>query len=175
MPEPAEPKLSDPIAARSALLDFYSDRAVAFGGFFIASIFGLLTVLTLSQGIKCADITWENVLVVLSMVVYVVFAYIGYYVLRGFTYYAKIADKLEGGGGGTGNLRSDAHLEKIIFDEQNPENSNLLKYLEDEDAKRKRMLGKIVSSNSILFGIAYVLLLFALAIVAYGPRFFPSI
>ena len=168
-----EPNLPEIIAARSALLDFYSDRAVAFGGFFIASIFGLLTVLTLSQGIGCPIREWEAVLVVLSIVVYVVFVYIGYYVLRGFSYYVQIADKLEGGAGGTGNLRSYAHLEKVIFDEKNPED-NLSKFLKDEDTKRKRIFGKKVVSNIKWFGIAYVLLLSALAIVAYVPLFFPS-
>lgn len=129
-------------------------------------------MLTLSQGIRGVERTWEIILVVLSVCAYVVFAYIGYYVLQGFAHYATIANKLEGGSGGKGNLRSYAQLDQIKLDEQNPEN-NLNKYLEDGDKERKKMVGKIVSSNSMLFTIAYALLLFILAIVAYGPRFFP--
>jgi len=110
---------SDKIAARGALLDFYSDRCVAFGGFFIAAIFGLLTVLSLVQGIDCRTQLIEIFFIGLSVPVYGLFGYIGLYILKGFSHYASIADILEGGRRITGDLRDSRYVWLPVEFDQN--------------------------------------------------------
>jgi hypothetical protein len=152
---------SDEIAAESALLDFYSDRAVAFGGFFIAAIFGILTVPALAQGINSTNKIWEGILVILSLAVYIAFSYGGYIVLRGFFSYAKIADKIEGGQGDKRSLRAIAKIDKGV---QN--------IITSEDKKRKAMFGKKkILNNFESVKKAYVILLFATAVFSYSSQF----
>lgn len=74
----------------AALLDFYSNRAVAHASFFIASIFGLLTFLAIVSGFKeIRDYPY-----VLSIFLFSVFTYMGYFTLIRFNYYASLADYL---------------------------------------------------------------------------------
>ena len=84
------------LTARSALLDFFSDRAGSFASFFVASIFGLATLLTIVQGIKRNNPLEYGALIVVSFVVYVAFASAGYHTFKRFVHYADIADRLVG-------------------------------------------------------------------------------
>lgn len=81
--------------ARSALLEFYSSRAVAHASYFMASIFGIVALLTICQNIgnplqsiKC----W--IAVVLWSGAYLIFAVLGWWTLHQFNNYATYADKL---------------------------------------------------------------------------------
>jgi len=103
-------EIGNKIAARSALLDFYSDRAASFGGFFLASLFGLLAMLTVTQSIKCPADYLTRTFVGLSLVPFLAFALIGYYTLRQFSYYADIANTIEGGTEDPESLRAYAKL-----------------------------------------------------------------
>jgi hypothetical protein len=157
--EPTEQKtdkIANKIAARSALLDFYSDRAVAFGGFFLASVFGILTMLAIVQGIKCSDSNLTIVFVSLSFVPYLIFALIGYISLRQFVSYARIANQIEGGTGEAESLRFYAQLSEEI-----------------KDANKgfwvKNMKGML--SNARKFQFAYSFLIALLILVVYVPRF----
>lgn len=153
---------SKKIAARSALLDFYSNRAVSFGGFFLASLFGLLTMSTLVQGIKFGEAKITTLFVLLSLIPFLIFALIGYYSLRQFRYYANIANKIEGGAGGTETLRYYAELGELI---------------EAEDTKQKKEhLVRIMkwitdSTHPRHFKLAYSILILFLVVVTYIPRF----
>ena len=98
-------ELSDEIAAKSAILDFYSSKAVAFGGFFLAFVFGIFAMLTLVQGINCVDKVLEIELLLLSILVYIILGYGGYYALQGFYSYAEISSEIEGSLGELKNLR----------------------------------------------------------------------
>jgi len=78
----------------SALLDFYSDRAVAHASFFVASIFGLVTLLTVIQQLDIY-LKWFSVpLFWWSIPIFFVFSYTGYYTLIRFNFYASIAGEL---------------------------------------------------------------------------------
>jgi len=109
---------SGEVDARAALLDFYSSRAVAHASYFIASIFGIVTLLALSQNIGRVpfqnNILWDWLAVAIWFIVYAIFAYMGYYTLGQFSKYAAYADTLR-----ASSLALDAHLEdiKISLDE----------------------------------------------------------
>ena len=164
---------NDTIAARSALLDFYSDRCVAFGGFFIASIFGLLTVLSLAQGINCGDASLQFQLIVLSWVAYGFFGYIGFYVLRNFSYYANFANILEGGTGDPEALRSYAKLNDITYWKQEKdkpkEKIGFSDYMTEISAKRNNSLHRRLLKNKKFLFFSFVTLYFILAVITYIP------
>jgi hypothetical protein len=72
----------------SALLEFFSGRAVAHSGFLIASVFGIVTFSAIVTQIKesMPPITYW-----ISVLLFFAFAYIGYFTLVRFGYYAEIA------------------------------------------------------------------------------------
>jgi uncharacterized membrane protein len=162
---------SDKIAARGALLDFYSNKCIAFGGFFIAIIFGLLTVLSLTQVINDKNQCLALFITGFSLLAYCIFGYVGYYVLKSFGHYAQIADKLEGGASDkdTGSLRDFAKLSEIKFNKGDGTKGNLLDFLEGAYNQRESSIGKkIISHEKRLFS-SYIFLLIILGIVAYVP------
>jgi hypothetical protein len=75
------------IARLAAFLDFYSDRATAHASLFVASVFGLLTVLSLVQGLN-RSVVW------LSIFVYFALSYAGYFTLVRFGFFAAIAHRI---------------------------------------------------------------------------------
>jgi len=95
-------RIANMLTARSALLDFYSDRAVAFASFFVASIFGLVTTLALIQRIEIEkgnlgnlSACWLDLAAIVgSLVAYVFFAYAVQYTFKRFAMYSSIADHL---------------------------------------------------------------------------------
>jgi len=92
-----EASLANILTARAGLLDFYSDRAVSFASLFLASIVGLVTVLTLVQVIGQSILEPSLAIIIAlcaSILVYSIFAYVSYYTFTSFTNYADIADKL---------------------------------------------------------------------------------
>lgn len=80
----------DSIEVLSALLGFYSGRAVSFASLFVASIFGIVSFLAIIQGI--GD-NWQLRLV--SIFPYVAFSIAGWYTYRKFSFYAEIAHAIE--------------------------------------------------------------------------------
>ena len=74
----------------SALLDYYGDRTVSFASLFVASIFGLVTVLTIAP----AQHT-RNYLVFIHFLIFLMFAVAGYYTFQRFGFYANIAVNIE--------------------------------------------------------------------------------
>jgi hypothetical protein len=72
---------SNKIAARSALLDYYSDKATSFGGFFLASIFGLITMLALIQGIDYRNSSFECFWIGIILNTILAFVYLAYYLM----------------------------------------------------------------------------------------------
>jgi hypothetical protein len=93
---------SDELSAKAALLDFYGNRAVSFASLFIASIFGLVTMVALFQAIGASGfssgepIRWSlNFMALLvSGLAYVAFSYAAYYTFSMFSNYASVADVL---------------------------------------------------------------------------------
>jgi len=85
-------KLSDELTAQSALLDFYSDRAVAHASFLLASIFGLVALLTIVQEMISAPS--PTILIHISLVSFVILSYAGYHTFRKFGHYAADANNL---------------------------------------------------------------------------------
>lgn len=82
-----------PTASIGALLDFYSDRAVAHASFFVASIFGLITLLAVIAQLN-NNLKWFSIpLSWWSIPLFLVFSYVGYYTLARFGFHADIAQK----------------------------------------------------------------------------------
>jgi hypothetical protein len=160
---------TDKIAARGALLDFYSDRCVAFGGFFIAAIFGLLSVLALVQGINCNDNLLNFTIIGISVIVYGMLGYVGLFVLKGFGHYAAIADKLECSKENSGSLRDFASLQEIEFYNNDGTPNNLHNLLHTTYTKRQGSVAKYFLNSPIKLTLSYILLLLLLGIIAYVP------
>ena len=80
------------VDAEGALLDFFSDRAVAHAGFFLASIFGLVSLAALVWQLSHdGDLFWAA----LSLIPYQTFAFLGFWSLRRFGGYASMAHVLQ--------------------------------------------------------------------------------
>ena len=169
-----DPGTSNKISARSALLDYYSDRAVSFSGFFLASIFGLLTMMALVQGIECNDVTIQSVFLILSVFPVFTFAYMGWYVMKRFSYYVEIANKIEIGDmtkEGNG-LRFSAALDEIKCDISNDqgksEKKDVLQLIEGNATKQNKLVGKKIITSR-WFREIYWILIIILALITYLP------
>jgi hypothetical protein len=144
------------LAARSALLDFYGDRAVTFASLFLASIFGIVTTLAVVQNIPrvatCSHL--QITLVLLSNAVFVPFAYAGYHSFRKFAMYADFAQKIEEW------MEKLALPDEIKVGEAGP---NLSK----KDVLEKSNKLKLLGSN--YFSVFYLLLIILLWAIVYVP------
>lgn len=87
-----------------ALLDFYSDRAVAHASFFVASIFGIVTILAIIQQLGDILSVW------ISIPLFYAFSYMGYYTLTRFGYYADISQRLSEHGLKSVEILEEVHL-----------------------------------------------------------------
>jgi hypothetical protein len=98
---------NDNLTEVSALLDYYSGRAVAHASFFVASIFGTVTFLAIIASFKkdtFQDLSFP--IVVIATVIYIGFSYLGYNSLLKFVLYAGISDKIS----------KDALQEQVVFE-----------------------------------------------------------
>ena len=213
------------IAARSALLDYYSDKAAAFGGFFLASLFGLITMLAIVQGMNfknpldgvwmgtiflltCAfvflrfyrdmkhfrvdfsvtlvwvlvflllingiinqQIYFEDILIGLSFIPVLTFAYVGYYVIQQFAYYANLASKMVHGtfSQEIGGLHYVAGHDKMNIDECKHGKTRIMslnKHIHIYDKIQKTRLGKVIIIKG--FEYPYWFLMLILVIITYG-------
>lgn len=86
------------LTIQSALLDFYSDRAVAHASFLLASIFGLVTLLAIVQQMISQTLINPSrtlsFLIYFSLVPFGALGYLGYHTLRRFGAYAAAAHEL---------------------------------------------------------------------------------
>lgn len=142
--EEREKQLAIKLTAKAALLDFYSDRAVAHASLFVASIFGLVTVLAIIQNIEC------NVLLLpLSLLLYWAFAYAGYFTFQRFSYYADISDRLRQ------DIDKEAKIDSIeIYTESRGKKlrkTNFDQYLKEEIEKQRQFFGKGFLKKRYLF------------------------
>ena len=91
--------VSDELAAITGMLDFYSDRAVGHISTLLVSIFGLVTLLAIVQGMVSQTLKNSSptltILTCVSLFPFVAFAYLGYHAFRMFGDCAVIAHKLE--------------------------------------------------------------------------------
>jgi len=128
---------ADSLQARSALLDFWADRAAGFASLFVASIFGLVTVLALGQqivsnGMSPPLLYW--VTVTLSFVSFIAFAGAGLYVWGRFAYYAELAQILS-----DEIIEKHAKLDEVKIT-QKPQVKSLLANLNEKERKDEKNL-----------------------------------
>ena len=163
--EPSHWRLSNQLTAQAALLDFYSDRAVAQASFLIASIFGLITLLAMvQQMINEASL----LLLSLSLVPFLTFSYLGFYSLQRFGYYAVIADKLQQ------NLSSYTGEFKV-YPSKRQGGIDFHLFADRQDQQKQRLvlrrflLGKFKETSIGLY-LAYLSLMTILSYVVYFQR-----
>lgn len=154
-----EPRLSRELTAQAALLDFHSDRAVAHASFLIASVFGLLTLLAVAQSLKYP-------FVVVSLIPFSAFSYLGFWTLQRFTDYASVADALQG------NIERYRGEFKIEIKGERPMTfSEVREHFLLRDTRQiplKRLISKVKASGVfILQNILYLFLITALGSIVY--------
>jgi len=151
----------------SALLDFYSDRAVAHASFFVASIFGLVTLLSIIQQLNM-HLTWFSIpLAWCSIPLFFAFSYVGYYTLGRFTFYADISDKL-----GEHGLKSVETLKGVPCKSKNKPKETLKDYIDEQEDLQKKLfiLRRIIASKrgGYILALLYWILIVCLGSVVYS-------
>jgi hypothetical protein len=151
----------------SALVEFYSTRAVAHASFLVASIFGLITFLAIVQQLGANVVIYW-----LSVFLFLAFSYIGFFTLTRFGFYAGIADKLASKG-----LKAEQTLKAIKVVPTNKEEKrefDLYQYFDEQDTRQNRILIPKRLSSIKLPHISYWLIIFCLGVVAYS-KFWSSL
>jgi len=161
LPDKDNEKEQNILTARSALLDFYADRATSFASLFVASIFGVVALLAVIQAVQYTRMLDCVILIPVSLVSYGAFAYAGHYTFHRFTFYGNIAHLLEQYG-----LRKNAELEKVEFEKKGVK-LNLDNYLE-ETARREN---ESFFRKQIVFRWLYWGLIAFLGALVYYPIF----
>lgn len=175
MPKEKEDRDAELLATRiGGLLDFYSDRAVAHASFFVASIFGLITLLSiigqLDTGLK-----WFSIpLFWWSIPLFFAFSYVGYYTLGRFSYYADISQRLSAGYYadisrklGEYGLRPEETLQGVPYKPKNKPKKTLKDYIDKQEELQKNLfiLKKIIAKGR---GKSYLALLYWVLILYLG-------
>jgi hypothetical protein len=145
------------------LLGHYSSRAVAHASFFIASIFGIVTLSATIQQLN-EGAYWFPYILILSMFLFFPFSYMGYFTMARFGYYADLAEKLA-----TWGLHQNNIMERIPYPPQSKR--SLGDYFKSQTKRqeqylffRKRLVGQW--SKEVL-GIGYWFGIFLLGLIAY--------
>lgn len=150
-----DPDDSTFISRAGALLDFFSDRAVAHASFLVASVFGLLTMSTIIQEL---GILW----VWASVFLFFAFSYIGYFTLVRFGCFADISEKLASGRG----LNMKSTLQRVEI-EHKGNKTDLWAYLTRRYALQKKILVlKWLGVKGLL--IVYWIVIYYLGIIVYS-------
>jgi hypothetical protein len=141
---------NDSLSRISALIDFYSDRAVAHASFLIASIFGLVSFLSLET-----TPDWASIFFFLG------FSYVGYFTLIRFGYYADISQKL------TELFLKDLWNKKITDQDTLGEYLRKSGQFQQSLLYPKKFIYHFRSKNSLILFLAYWLSILLLGVVNY--------
>jgi hypothetical protein len=81
----------------AGLLDYYNSRSVSFASLLVASLFGLVTLSAIIQSVfQNATLSLSIVIpLVISLFLYLLFSGAGWYLLKGYSYYTGLADKIK--------------------------------------------------------------------------------
>lgn len=154
--------ITDKLTAQAALLDFYSDRAVAHASFLVASIFGLVTLLAIVQ--QMVNQTQIQIdLICFSLMPFYAFSYVGFWTLQRFGKYAAVADKMHENFIKYSEFKVDTRGKKEDFSAY----ENKLLDRTKQQLVVKRILGKSTRGEFLLFYSAYLLLVSVLSYVVY--------
>lgn len=142
------------------LLEHYSSRAVAHASFFIASIFGIVTLSAIIQQLS------GSMFLFLSMLLFFGFSYVGYFTMARFGYYADLAERLASWG-----LNQQEIMRKIPQDHESTK--NLRDYFDSQTERQKQyllvrriLLVRPWSDVFLVFG--YWLGVFLLGLITYA-------
>ena len=160
--KPDDERMTDVLTARAALLDFYSDRAVAHASFLVAAIFGLVTLLAIVQ--QMINQT-SNSLLYISLIPFWAFSYLGFHSLLRFGKYAAVADKLQQSFLNHAKLKIDLGegKEKINFELY----AKKKLYMDKQQLVVTRFLGKKIRGEPLVLYSLYFVLISILSFVVY--------
>lgn len=145
------------VAEVAALVDFYSDRAVAHASFFVASIFGTLTFLAL---VATLPKPVNESIYLVSILLFAGFSYMGYFTLVRFRYYASLSDHLTKKG-----LQRETVFKRHHYDfKQKEKNQELM--------LPPRMLMKIGEKTGSKAGLVFLYLVYWIGIILGGAVVF---
>jgi hypothetical protein len=115
-------------ARLAAFLDFYSDRATAHASLFVASLFGIFTLLAIVQNLSGFGV-WA------SIIIYFALIYAGYFTLVRFGFYADISQRI------TEGLEQRSTFKNVKWENKvEKEKENLFKYLTKANAIQQKIL-----------------------------------
>lgn len=152
-------ELINSLTSKGALLDFYSDRAVAHASFFVASIFGMLSISSIIQ--RLHETLWW-----FSTGLFFIFSYMGYHSLSKFSYFADISEKLS-----THGLKANETLVKVRWKDNKGVQRKLGDYVSKKDAKQEKILlfSRIINAfGPRVMGILYWGIIFYLGSIVYS-------
>jgi hypothetical protein len=148
----------------AGLLDYYNSRAVSFASLLVASIFGLVTLSAIIQ-ITFGNATLEISLLIpliMSLLLYLLFSVAGLYMLKSYSYYTALADKVKVQGLETPYFKD---LKNITFPDDKGLSTSLIDTFYSEQKKHslsfpKRYIQKYVNTwkFKLLFGVALTFL-----------------
>lgn len=173
MPKPTKPRKTDNdnplfISRVAALLDFYSDRATAHASLFVASIFGLVTVLAIIQAFILSNNQFDRWIIWGSEFLFFIFTYVGHYTLNQFSYYANISQRL------TAGLEQKKSFLGIPVDAKE---ENLDQYFDRLERNQrlilipKMLVKKLGTFGGFFLAIIYWIIVFFLGLIVYFPFF----
>ncbi|HLE75770.1 MAG TPA: hypothetical protein VI864_06985 [Candidatus Bathyarchaeia archaeon] len=151
----------------SALLDFYSDRASGFASLFVASIFGLVTLSAIIQNYAGGNFWWY----IIGGFPYIFFVVSGYFTWIRFSYWATMADNIEGDGLFTPYKSQIEKIKSCFKKKGKDQETNLYDYLRNEGEKQNKHPIKRLLSWGPSFPILYFVLILCLTIIVYWDFF----
>ena len=168
----------------SASLDFFGSRATSFASLFVASIFGIVTLSAIIQGLNSESLI-DLLILHLSMIPFAFFAVAGWYTLQKYFHYGDIAERIRYWGLTFPYYKDLREIKEIKYTTTNgivtSKTNDLVNCLlvTEKEKGTKKEKQKVNVSNLIItsikqvlsakssFSILYFLLLFLIYIVVY--------
>ena len=157
----------------SGLLDYYNSRSTSFASLVLASIFGLVTLSAIIQSMltssfpQGATFQFSNNLIPvgLSLILYILFSFAGFYTIKRYSHYAGIADEIKAAG-----LEQPFFTELVKIKPCTDNGSNsLIEYIEIINKKDANSWEKRLMHRSLFFPAVFVISLFVLGVIVYWP------
>ncbi|MCW4005682.1 MAG: EVE domain-containing protein [Candidatus Bathyarchaeota archaeon] len=154
------------------ILDYYNSRATSFVSLLMASVFGLVTLSAIIQSLHSifgASLTlFEQLILILAVLLYLLFALAGYYTLNSYAHYTGIADKVKQFGIDKPYYVDLKRIVNIESSRTKEENLAISDYISKRDTQRGNAVIKKIMKRSAVFPISYMVTISLLAIIAFN-------
>jgi len=144
----------DTFKSLSIVQDFFSKRAVAHASFFVASMFGLFTILSfMERDVNRISLAWNwNLRLSLLSATYWFIWLFGFYSLGNFGYYATLAQHAE--------EKIAENKDNEIINESKKGLGRILKWFYDFKSghRKEGLFGWVRKHNTIMFFLFYIVI-----------------